>query len=118
MSDGAQWLGMIAAVSLRLLYLIFQQALGLVLLMARTSSTNDIELLVLRHEVAVPRRTTPRPRMNWADRAIVHYNTWRPHRARQLRPPRPEAPVPEPVHGKIRRRPVLGGLINEYEPAA
>jgi transposase InsO family protein len=48
----------------------------------------------------------------------VHYNTWRPHRARQLRPPRPESPVPEPVHGRIRRRPVLGGLINEYEPAA
>ena len=29
-----------------------------------------------------------------------------------------EAPVPEPVYGRIRRRPVLGGLINEYEPAA
>ena len=36
--------------------------------------------------------------------------------ALQLRPPRPEA-VPAPVHGPIRRRPVLGGLINEYEPA-
>jgi putative transposase len=58
------------AVSLRLLYLIFQQILGLVVLMGRTSSTKDIELLVLRHEVAVLRRTKPRPRMNWADRAI------------------------------------------------
>jgi transposase InsO family protein len=29
----------------------------------------------------------------------------------------PEAPVPEPVHGRIRRRPILGGLINHYEPA-
>ena len=48
----------------------------------------------------------------------AHYNTQRPHRALQLRPPRPESPVPEPVHGRIRRRPVLGGLINEYEPAA
>jgi hypothetical protein len=45
-------------VSLRLLYLIFWQALGLVLLVGRTSSTKDVELLVLRHEVAVLRRTT------------------------------------------------------------
>jgi hypothetical protein len=33
-------------------------------------------------------------------------------------PPRPTSPVPEPVHGRIRRRPILGGLINEYETAA
>jgi putative transposase len=57
-------------VSLRLLYLIFWQVLGLLLLMARTSSTKDVELLVLRHEVAVLRRTNPRPRMDWADRAV------------------------------------------------
>jgi hypothetical protein len=61
---------MIAAVLLRLLYLIFQQILGLVLLMGRTSSTKDVELLVLRHEVAVLRRTHPRPRLDWADRAV------------------------------------------------
>jgi putative transposase len=61
---------MIAAVSLRLLYLIFQQVLGLVLLMGRTSATKDVEPLVLRHEVAVLRRTNPRPRMDWADRAV------------------------------------------------
>jgi len=48
----------------------------------------------------------------------AHYNTARPHRALQLRPPRPTSPVPEPVHGGIRRRPILGGLINEYETAA
>jgi putative transposase len=57
-------------VSLRLLYLIFQQVLGLFLLMARTSSTKDVELLVLRHEVAVLRRTNPRPHVDWADRAV------------------------------------------------
>jgi len=48
----------------------------------------------------------------------AHYNRQRPHRALQLRPPRPESPIPEPFHGKVRRRQVLGGLINEYEPAA
>jgi hypothetical protein len=43
---------MIAAVSLRSLYLILQQVIGLVLLTGRTSCTKDVELLVLRHEVA------------------------------------------------------------------
>jgi len=58
------------AVSLRLSYLIFRQVLGLILLLGRSSSAKDVELLVLRHEVAVLRRTKPRPRMDWADRAI------------------------------------------------
>jgi transposase InsO family protein len=48
----------------------------------------------------------------------AHYNTARPHRALQLRPPRPTSPVSQPVHGRIRRRPILGGLLNEYETAA
>jgi len=48
----------------------------------------------------------------------AHYNPARPHRALQLRPPRRTSPVPEPVRGRIRRRPILGGLINEYETAA
>jgi hypothetical protein len=57
-------------VSLRWLYLVFRQVLGLVLPMGRTSSTKDIELLVLRHEVALLHRTNPRPRVDWADRAV------------------------------------------------
>jgi putative transposase len=60
--------GIIADVSLRLLCLAFHQVLGLVLLMGRTASTKDVELLVLRDEVAVLRRTNPRPRLAWADR--------------------------------------------------
>ena len=44
-------------------------------------------------------------------------SSWRrPRRALQLRPPRPQAPAPEPVHGPIRRRPILGGLINDMHP--
>jgi hypothetical protein len=50
--------------------LIFQHMLGLVLLLGRTSAAKDVELLVLRHEVAVLRRTNPRPRLEWADRAV------------------------------------------------
>ena len=61
---------MISHVSLRLPYLIFWQTLGLVLLMGRTSAIKDVELLVLRHEVAVLRRTNPRPHLDWADQAV------------------------------------------------
>jgi putative transposase len=57
-------------VSLRLLYLIFNRLLHCLLLLGRTSSSKDVELLVLRHEVAVLRRTNPKPRLDWADRAL------------------------------------------------
>jgi putative transposase len=48
----------------------------------------------------------------------AHYNARRPHRALRLRPPRPTSPVPAVVRGRIRRRPILGELVNEYETAA
>jgi putative transposase len=48
----------------------------------------------------------------------ARYNGWRPHRALRLRAPRPTSPVPEPIHGRARRRPILGGLLNEYDAAA
>jgi putative transposase len=48
----------------------------------------------------------------------VHYNGRRPHRSRHLRPPRPDRPVADLSRKRIQRRPVLGGLINEYERAA
>ena len=56
--------------SLRLLYLIFIRLLGFLTLLSRASSSKDVEILILRHEVAVLRRTNPRPRPDWADRAL------------------------------------------------
>ncbi|MEU4742396.1 integrase core domain-containing protein [Actinosynnema sp. NPDC023658] len=52
------------------------------------------------------------------DRYAAHYNHRRPHQALQLAPPRPDRPPVAPNYRSIRRRPVLGGLINEYEPTA
>jgi len=69
--------GMIFAVSLRLLHLIFQHMLGLLLLMARTSSTKDIELLVLAR--------------GWSFAALCAGSapTWHRHRRRAGPSPRP-----------------------------
>jgi hypothetical protein len=64
-----------------LVYRIFVSVLGWLVSEARSSASKDAETLVLRHEVAVLRRTNPRPRLGWTDRAVLA--------AARIRAPRP-----------------------------
>jgi hypothetical protein len=54
-----------------LAYRLLVTVLSWLALLARSSSAKDVEIIALRHEVAVLRRTTPRPRMSWTDRAVL-----------------------------------------------
>jgi hypothetical protein len=54
-----------------MLYLIFVRLTGWMVLLTRSSASKDAELLVLRQEVAVLRRQNPKPKLDWADRAVL-----------------------------------------------
>jgi transposase InsO family protein len=72
----------------------------------RRECTDRILITGERHLVAV------------LDQYTTHYNTHRPHRSLQQRPPNPPAGVVNLATARVQRRPILGGLINEYTQAA
>ena len=76
------------------------------MLTVRTEVTDRMLIFGQRHLQTVPAEDES------------HYNGRRPHRSRQLRPPRPDHPVADMSRKRTQRRPVLGGLISEYEQAA
>ena len=57
--------------ALRLIYQMFSTLLGWIVLRTRSDITKDIEILVLRHQLSVLQRRSPRPRITWTDRALI-----------------------------------------------
>ena len=55
----------------KLAYVALCRSIQLLVLLARGDATKDLELLVLRHQLAVLRRQTSRPRLEPADRALL-----------------------------------------------
>jgi putative transposase len=67
--------------ALALIYQMFFKLLGLLVLRARSDTSKEIEILVLRHQL---RRQTRRARLSWADRALFAALTRRPPTPRRL----------------------------------
>jgi hypothetical protein len=58
------------------------------------------------------------PTLNATEPYTSHYNGYRPHRSLGQRPPNPPTTIVDLHTARVQRRPILGGLINEYSQAA
>jgi hypothetical protein len=58
-------------VAVKLIYQMLVKLLSWIVLHARSDTTKEIEILVLRHQLAVLQRGTPHPRISWSDRAVI-----------------------------------------------
>jgi hypothetical protein len=93
------------AMSASLVYLMLRQILqraGTV----RRECTDRMLIVGERHLAIVLARYT------------AHYNSHRPHRSLDQRPPTPAPHVVDLNAARVHRRPILDGLINEYSQAA
>ena len=125
--------------------LITRVAAGL-RLSRREERWKTAEILILRHQIGVLQRRQPRrPKLDWADRALLatllgvipkarrpglrllvttscrktHHNQHRPHRS--LYGAAPLKPLPEPVDldlYRVRKQAHVAGMINEYHLVA
>ena len=110
---------------MKLIYLVVTQVFAWLGLAGRGSATKDVEILMLRHQLAVAQRRDPRiaRKLTRADRAWLlreyedHYNGHRPYRS--LDKAAPMRPLPANVIDlddfRVRRRDRAGGLHHEYQ---
>ena len=98
------------------LYVALQVLLQLVVLLFRSSESKDLEMVVLRHELAVLRRQNQTLTV-----FVDHYDNWRPHWSLGLAPPNGRTSATtwastQPID--VKRRDRLGGLLHEYRRPA
>ena len=53
------------------MHFVVSRLFAWLVLLTRNDASKDVEILVLRHEVAVLRRQVSRPKPHWADRAVI-----------------------------------------------
>ena len=62
---------MITGMGLRFGYVMARRLLGGLALLSRSDAAKEVEILVLRHQLALLQRQVGRPRLTWSDRAVI-----------------------------------------------